>query len=101
MDDAALACVLFDNRSETNPFESAAYWSQVLDRARTNTKLVKFLVASRADVGGLPAGKGRIEAFCQENGFAQFISTSANTGEGCEELLEAIYKGFFGTTCRR
>ena len=25
MEDAALACVLFDNRSETNPFEGAAY----------------------------------------------------------------------------
>jgi WD40 repeat protein len=38
MDDAALACVLFDARSETNPFEGAAYWSQVLDQVRTNTR---------------------------------------------------------------
>lgn len=90
MEDAALACVLFDCRNETNPFEGAAYWSQVLDQARTNARLEKLLVASRTDVGGLPAGKERIEAFAQENGFARFIPTSAYTGEGCEALLEAI-----------
>jgi small GTP-binding protein len=90
MDDAALACVLFDARSETNPFEGPSYWSQVLDQARTNTRVRKILVASRIDVGGLPAGKARIEAFVQENGFAGFIPTSASTGEGCTELLNAI-----------
>ncbi|MCD6012500.1 MAG: PQQ-dependent catabolism-associated beta-propeller protein [Flavipsychrobacter sp.] len=90
MGDAALACVLFDNRSETNPFESPAYWSQVLDQSCTNTKIKKLLVASRIDVGGLPAGKERIEAFAKDNGFGQFIPTSANTGEGCTELVEAI-----------
>jgi len=93
MDDAALACVLFDARSETNPFEGAAYWSQVLDQTRTNAKLKKLLVASRVDVGGLPASRDRIESFAQENGFAQFIPTSARTGEGCEDLVNAIQKG--------
>jgi small GTP-binding protein len=92
MDEAALACVLFDSRSETNPFEGAAYWSAVLDQARTNTKLKKILVASRIDVGGLPASRERIEAFARDNGFLMFIPTSANTGEGCEELRQAILK---------
>jgi len=93
MEDAALACVLFDCRSETNPFESAAYWSQVLDQARTNTQVKKFLVAARIDVGGLPSGRERIEAFARANGFVQFIATSAYTGEGCDELMEAIRQG--------
>src|ERR1041385_5527377 len=93
MEDAALACVLFDARSETNPFEGAAYWSQVLDQARTNTKIKKLLVASRIDVGGLPASPERIESFARENGFEYFIPTSANTGQGCEELLKAIHEG--------
>ena len=90
MEDAALACVLFDCRNEMNPFEGAAYWSQVLDQARTNVNLKKLLVASRIDVGGLPAGRARIEIFARENGFATFIPTSSNTGEGCDELREAI-----------
>ena len=38
MEDAALACVLFDCRNETNPFESAASRSQVLDQARTRAR---------------------------------------------------------------
>lgn len=90
MEDAALACVLFDCRNETNPFEGAAYWSQVLDQIRTRAEVRKFLVASRIDVGGLPASRERIEAFRRENDFAQFLATSASTGEGCEELFDAI-----------
>jgi WD40 repeat protein len=90
LDDAALACVLFDSRSETNPFEGAAYWSKVLDQARTNTKLKKLLIASRIDVGGLPAGRDRIEEFARESRFDEFLATSAMTGEGCDELLDAI-----------
>ncbi|MCK6559991.1 TIR domain-containing protein [candidate division KSB1 bacterium] len=93
MEGAALACVLFDCRNETNPFEGAAYWSQVLDQAATNTKLKKLLVAARIDVGGLPASKERIEAFAREHGFTQFIPTSASTGEGCDDLLAAIRQG--------
>jgi small GTP-binding protein len=93
MEDAALACVLFDNRNETNPFEGASYWSQVLEQARTNTKLKKLLVASRIDVGGLASGKERIETFAREHGFSQFIPTSAYTGDGCDELMEAIRQG--------
>ncbi|HYC59429.1 MAG TPA: TIR domain-containing protein [Thermoanaerobaculia bacterium] len=92
MEDAALACVLFDCRNETNPFEGAGYWSQVLDQARTNTKLKKLLVASRIDVGGLPAGKERIETFARENEFREFIPTSASTGEGCDALREVILR---------
>ena len=65
----------------------------MLDQAATNTKLKKLLVAARIDVGGLPASKERIEAFAREHGFAQFIPTSASTGEGCDDLLEAIRQG--------
>jgi small GTP-binding protein len=90
MEDATVACVLFDNRSETNPFEGASYWSQALDQARTATNLKKILVASRIDVGGLPASKDRIEAFAREQGFDAFVPTSAFTGEGCDDLRELI-----------
>ena len=80
MADAALACVLFDSRSETNPFEGAAYWSQVLDQACTNTKVKKLLIASRIDVGGLPASMERIQAFAHENGFARIHSHECQHG---------------------
>ncbi len=90
MDDAAVACVLFDARSETKPFEGAGYWSEVLKQAKTNAKLTSLLVAARTDVGGLPASIERIKAFAAEHGFGGVFQTSAKTGEGCPELLAAI-----------
>ncbi|NQV27910.1 MAG: TIR domain-containing protein [Rhodopirellula sp.] len=91
LDDAAVACVLFDARSETNPFDGAAYWAQVLQQTRANLQFTRFLVASRVDVGGLPASVERIQAFAQEHGFEpELFQTSALTGDGCQELLAAI-----------
>ncbi len=90
MDDAAVACVLFDARSETNPLEGAAYWSQALDQARTNAPIAKLLVPARMDVGGLAVSRDRLRAFARERGFAGVFPTSAYTGEGCDALLEAI-----------
>ena len=90
MDDAAVACVLFDARSETNPLEGAAYWSQALDQVRSNAPIAKLLVPARMDVGGLPLSQERLQAFAQEHGFGGVFPTSAFTGEGCEALLKAI-----------
>jgi small GTP-binding protein len=90
MDDAAVACVLFDARSETNPLEGAAYWSQALDQARTNAPIAKLLVPSRMDVGGLPVSQERLQVFAQERGFAGVFPTSAFTGDGCDALLKAV-----------
>ncbi len=72
-------------RSETNPFEEAAYWSEVLRQARTNVALKSRLVAARMDVGGLPASLDRIEEFAAKHGFVSVFQTSAKTGEGCPE----------------
>ena len=90
MDDAAVACVLFDARSETRPLEAADYWAEVLQQARTNAPLVRLLVATRIDVGGLPASADRIRGFAAEHGFAEFFQTSAKSGEGCQDLGEAV-----------
>jgi GTPase SAR1 family protein len=90
MEDAAVACVLFDAKSETNPLEGAAYWSLALAQARTNTQITKLLVPARMDVGGLPVSQDRIRAFAHDRGFADVFPTSAFTGEGCDSLLEAV-----------
>jgi GTPase SAR1 family protein len=90
MENAAVACVLFDNRDETNPFVVPGYWSQALDQSRGPHPLRKILVAARIDVGGLPASRERIESFMRDHGFSSFIATSAYTGEGCDELRAAI-----------
>lgn len=90
LDDAAVACVLFDARSETSPFDGAAYWSNVLRHVQSNHPMKKFLVASRVDVGGLPASPERIQTFADEHGFDRVFQTSACNGDGCGELLVAI-----------
>jgi GTPase SAR1 family protein len=90
LDDAAVALVLFDARSETDPFGGAAYWSKALSQARSNVPIRKFLVAARVDRGGVGVSRERIDRFLQEHGFEGFYRTSALTGDGRTELLDAI-----------
>lgn len=92
MADAVVALVLFDARSETDPFGDAAYWSQALDQARTgsNIPLIKYLVAARTDRGGVGVSQHRIDEFVKSHGFAGFFRTSAKTGEGVVALAEAV-----------
>ena len=90
VEDATLACVLCDSRRETHPLEGATYWARVLAQARSSVPLTKFLIASRIDVGGLPASPDRMQQFATEHGFHAFFKTSALSGEGCVELRAAI-----------
>jgi GTPase SAR1 family protein len=90
LDEIAVALVLFDSRSETDPFAGVAYWARALDEATRGFPLVKFLVASRADRGGPPASAARIRETCVRYGFARFFETSAKRGDGVEELRRAI-----------
>ena len=92
MDDAAVALVLFDARSETDPFAGAGYWAEALAQARTNTKVMKYLVASRTDRGGVGVSQARIDEFVKRHGFDGFFRTSAMAKEGIGELGEAIRK---------
>jgi len=92
MDDAAVALVLFDARSETDPFAGAGYWAEALAQARTNTKVMKYLVASRTDRGGVGVSQARIDEFVKRHGFDGFFRTSAKAKEGIGELGEAIRK---------
>jgi hypothetical protein len=81
MEDAVLACVLFDCRNETNLFEGATDWSQALDQARMNTKLKKLLVASRIERGQSPRRQRADRSLRPRERLAPFIPTSASTGD--------------------
>src|SRR4030095_954009 len=52
LNEVAVALVVFDARSETDPFAGVAYWARALDEATRGFPLVKFLVAARVDRGG-------------------------------------------------
>jgi small GTP-binding protein len=91
LNEVAIALVLFDSRSETDPFAGVAYWARALDEATQGFPLIKFLVAARIDRGGPQVSHERIQEFCQRYGFARFFETSAKRGDGVLELMEAIH----------
>ncbi|HEV2765268.1 MAG TPA: TIR domain-containing protein, partial [Pyrinomonadaceae bacterium] len=93
--EVAVALVLFDARSETDPFAGVRHWERALRQAlavqgNAAPPLKKFLVAARADRGGVGASRERVEAFVREFGFDGFFETSAKEGWQIVELAEAV-----------
>jgi small GTP-binding protein len=90
MDETELAVLVFNPQNE-NPFEGLGMWDSDLEKA-ARRPFNKLLVAGRCDRGGLMVTKNSIIEFQKERGFARYIETSAQTGDGCEELRKAITK---------
>jgi small GTP-binding protein len=88
MDETSLAVLVFNPQSD-NPFEGLGQWDRDLQRA-ARRPFNKLLVAGRCDRGGLMVSSSSIEQFRTERGFAEFLETSAITGDGCDQLREAI-----------
>lgn len=91
--EVAVALVLFDARSETEPFAGVSYWARALDSARNETfPLKKFLVASRIDRNGPAVSQARINEIVKRYGFDGYYETSAKRGDGVEKLQAALIK---------
>jgi WD40 repeat protein len=93
--DVAVAIVVFDARSETDPFAGVHYWDRALRQAdflqgRSAHPLKKLLVEARSDRGGLNVSADRINALVKSLGFEKHIRTSAKEGWGIAELRDAI-----------
>jgi GTPase SAR1 family protein len=88
MDETALAVLVFNPQSD-NPFEGLGQWDRDL-RGAARRPFKKLLVAGRCDRGGLMVSRESIEHFRQERNFANFLETSAYTGDGCDALRDAI-----------
>ena len=88
MDETQLAVLVF-NPQQDNPFEGLGQWDSDLEKA-SRRAFKKLLVAGRCDRGGLMVSKNGIEEFQKERGFATYLETSAQTGAGCNDLLQAI-----------
>lgn len=91
MDETSLALFVF-NPQDDNPFEGLIKWSFELQNA-ARRPFKKILVAGRCDRGRLIVSRDSLINFQNLNGFKGFFETSANTGEGCLELYEAIING--------
>ena len=89
MNDTAAAVLVFNPQNE-NPFENLGHWDADLQKA-SSRRLVKLLVASRKDRGGLIVNDASISQFIEEHGYEKPLHlTSAKTGEGCKELRDAL-----------
>lgn len=95
LNEVAVALVVFDARSETDPFAGVRYWDRALRQARrvrgsAALPLTKFLVAARTDRGGIGVSAARIEALARDLGFDGYFETSAREGTNIAALAEAI-----------
>ncbi len=95
LNEVAVALVVFDAHSETDPFSGVHHWDRALRIAQRTQgsfapPMQKFLVAARVDRGGTGVSPARIDALLRELGFAGYFETSAKEGKGTAKLAEAI-----------
>jgi GTPase SAR1 family protein len=95
LNEVAVALVVFDAHSETDPFAGVLHWDRALRLAQsvqgsTALPLKKFLVAARVDRGGIGVSPERIQAVIRELGFDGYFATSAKDGWQVSALRAAI-----------
>jgi GTPase SAR1 family protein len=95
LNEVAVALVLFDSRSETDPFAGVRHWDRALRQSRrlagdAAPPLIKFLVAARTDRGGVGVSPARIKTLVRELGFDAYFETSAKEGRNIEPMAQAI-----------
>ncbi len=98
LNEVAVALVVFDARSETDPFAGVQYWSRALAQARrldgsAALPMRVFLVAARADRGTAAVSRERIQETVQAFGFDGYVETSAKEGWGVDDLVRAVRDG--------
>ena len=94
LSEVAVALVVFDAHSESDPFAGIAHWVRALQtaqRVKGNTGMLKkLLVLARMDRGGKRVSRGRIEELVQSYGFDGYFETSAKEGTNIVALTDAI-----------
>ncbi|XVU21003.1 TIR domain-containing protein [Actinoplanes sp. CA-054009] len=85
--EVAAALIVFDSRSELDPFAGVHYWVRAM-RLRADVPLI--LVAARTDIGGRPVGRVRVDGVREGLGLAGYFETSARESKGIAELGQAV-----------
>jgi len=98
LNEVAVALIVFDSRSETDPFAGVKYWARALAQARklegsAAVPIKAFLVAARTDRGGTGVSAERVRAMVDDLGLDGFFETSAKEGWQVTELSQAIHDG--------
>ena len=95
LSEVAVALVVFDARSETDPLAGVLHWERALRAAHQRQgdeaiPLTKLLVSARTDRGGVPVSRERLDAFVRDFNFSGYYATSAKEGWQIDELRAAI-----------
>ena len=98
LNEVAVALVVFDARSETDPLAGVRHWERALRLAQqrqgtSSVPMKKFLVSARNDRGGVSIGEDRLQAILKEFGFDGYFKTSAKEGWEIKKLRAAIEQG--------
>jgi GTPase SAR1 family protein len=96
LDQADVALVVFDARSETDPFTGVSYWARALAQVEQLAggraqAIRKLLVAARTDRGTVAVNPGRVKDVVSALGLDAYFETSAKEGWGVAELAVAIH----------
>uniref|UniRef100_UPI0039BF9179 NACHT N-terminal helical domain 7-containing protein n=1 Tax=Lentzea alba TaxID=2714351 RepID=UPI0039BF9179 len=96
--EVAVALIVFDARSETDPFSGVRYWWRALAQAqkldgKSAVQTRVYLVAARADRGGTAVSERRLRALVDELGLDGHVETSAKESWGLEQLTRMIRDG--------
>ena len=92
LDGAALALILFDAKSETMPLAGVRHWAHAVQHAYPASEggLPAFLVAARADRGGISVSDQRIRQLMADFGLAQYFKTSAKEAVDTDLLRSRV-----------
>lgn len=96
LSEVAIALVVFDAHSETDPFAGISHWVRALrtaQRVKGNTGAPKMLlVLARIDRGSKRVSRERIDDLIQQMGFDGYYETSAKENKNISTLATGIMK---------
>jgi GTPase SAR1 family protein len=92
LEGAALALILFDAKSETTPLAGVRHWARAVRHSHPAAEggLPTFLVAARADRGGINVSDQRIQQLMADFGLVHYFRTSAKEGLETDLLRSRI-----------
>jgi len=95
LNEVAVALVVFDARSETDPLAGIKHWGRALHLAlqrqgASAIPMTKILVSARNDRGTISVSRDRIDSLMNEFDFDAYFETSAKENRSIDELLNEI-----------
>jgi GTPase SAR1 family protein len=92
LEGSALALILFDAKSETTPLAGVQHWARAVRHAHpaADGGLPTFLVAARADRGGINVSDQRIQKLMADFGLDQYFKTSAKEATEIDRLRSRL-----------